>query len=144
MDISIVNIPASAKVDLEEWARITVETFQFKLAYYNLISYRHRSNSDEPTPEQLLSSFEQHVTAQADGNQALISIAFNYYLRMLDMGVGAGTHFGDFNDTNRKPKPVYSKPLYAELQRLAELLAKQYAIQGAVMIVDEFKWDNGQ
>lgn len=136
MDLSIINVPASARVDLEEWARITIETFQYKLVAFDLISFQHRSSKDEPTPEQLISSFEQHVTAQADGNQALISFAFNYYLRMLDMGVGAGSAFGDFNDSNRSPKPVYSKPLTAEIYRLAELLAKQYAVAGVQTIID--------
>jgi hypothetical protein len=138
MDISLINIPSSSHVDLEEWARITIENFQYKIAAANLISYKHHSASDEPTPQQLIDSFEQHITAEAGGNQALINIGFNYYLRMLDMGAGSGSGANNPAE-NRKKYNVYNKPLTAEIYKLAELLAKQYATAGATLIIDEIE-----
>lgn len=140
MDISLVNVPASARVDLEKWAEIVIEKWQFNLSSRDLVNTGN-----------LINSFLSTVSIESNNNSALISFVFLYYLRMIDMGVGRGISLENvsslaesrrvlgINSTNRRQKkPVYSKTLYAEIMRLGELLALQYATQGASIIVKEF------
>lgn len=140
MDISLINVPASAKVDLIKWAEIVIEKWEFNLANRNLV---HTGD--------LINSFSAHVSAESANNTALISFAFEYYLRMLDMGVGKDVPYGEWRNlresrrvygtqkgNRRKPIPVYSRTLYAQIMKLGELLTKQYATAGAKMIIDEF------
>ena len=134
MDIEIIDIPASAKVDLEKWARITVEKWEFNVANLFLISQKHYSSSKEPTARHLINSFVQHVAANAENNTALVNFAFNYYLRMLDSGIGSGVSYGEKG--NRKKYPVYSKTFYSEFMKLGELLTRQYAFAGTKLITD--------
>jgi len=144
MDISILNIPASAKVDLEKWAEIVIENWRYNIASRQLI---HTTD--------LLNSFQATVTAEADGDKALISFAFQYYLRMIDMGVGKGTSLenkgalaesrrtlGTQKGNRRKAEPVYSRTLYAEIMRLGELLAENYSLQGVLAVTNEFSHDS--
>jgi hypothetical protein len=134
---------SKSKVDLQQWAQITIELWQFKIAQFGLISRTgHYSSQTEPTSKHLIDSFFHHVTQQSGGNQALINFAFNYYIRMLDMGVGKGVKIGD--RSNRKRYKVFSKPFYSQLVRLAELLTEQYATQGAGIIVNEFMHGTNQ
>ena len=93
-------------VDLVKWAEIVIEKWEFNIVQKNLIY-----SGD------LLRSFEQSVTSEAGGNAALISFAFKYYLRMLDMGVGRGSPIGS-ND-GRKRYKVYTFTLYKEFYRLS-------------------------
>jgi len=109
------------RVDYVKWAQIVVDKWEFNIVQKNLIY-----SGD------LLRSFEQNVSAEAGGNAALISFAFKYYLRMLDMGVGRGSPIGA-ND-KRKRYPIFTKTFYAEFYRLSELLAEKYANRGAAMI----------
>jgi len=80
----------------------------------------------------LIRSFQYTISAEAGGDNALISFAFNYYLRMLDMGVGKGAPIGE--DSNRKRYPVFIKTFQSELYRLTELLTQMYANQGAAIV----------
>ena len=141
MDISLINVPASAKVDLVKWAEIVIEKWEFNLANKNLINTGN-----------LINSFTSLVTIEAASNTALISFAFEYYIRMMDMGVGNGVSrdgrdlladsrrvYGVQRGNRRKAIPVYSKIIYADIMRLGELLTKQYATVGVHAIVNEFE-----
>ena len=140
MDIELVNIPPSEKVNLQKWAKFTIDKWQFSLVKFKKLDTRT-----------LINSFTASVIQEAGNNKALISFAFEYYLKMIEMGVGKGVKYGEHKEVrqakraygvkgkSRKPFPVYSRILYAEIHRLAELLANQYAQSGARIIVDEFK-----
>lgn len=141
MDIQLVNVPASAKVDLERWAQITIERWQYNIASKNLVKSGN-----------LLNSFLVSVSADAENNTALISFAFEYYMRMMDMGVGKGVNYeqrgsaaksrkvyGIQKGNRRKPMDIYNRTLYAEIMKLGELLTTQYAAQGAMAIVNHLK-----
>ena len=68
---------------------------------------------------------------------------------MIEMGVGKGVKYGEHKEIrqakraynikgkSRKPFPVYSKIIYAEIHKLTELLTKQYAHSAATIIVEE-------
>jgi len=129
MDITLSNIDASAKVDLEKWAQITIEKWQWNLVSKNLVY-----SGD------LLRSFTSQVYADAAGDSMMISFAFNYYLKMLDMGVGKGVSFEETGrESGRKKYKVYSSTTYSQIMRLLELLQIQYMTMGANAIVNEFK-----
>ena len=128
MDIEITNVPIEAKVDLNKWAQYTIEKFEFAVSKFKL--------KDTGT---LINSFQSQVTQDADGRTAMISFAFEYYLRMIDMGVGSGTTYDERDDqyaanrafgkgagTRRRRYPVYNKIFYSQLMRLNELLQKYY------------------
>ncbi len=128
MELTITNIPKSARVDLEKWAKYTVDKFEFAVSKFKL-----------KDSGKLINSFQYQVSQDADGSTAMISFAFEYYLRMIDMGVGSGTTYDDRDDqyaknrafgrgagTRRRKYPVYNKIFYSQLMRLNELLQKYY------------------
>jgi hypothetical protein len=116
----IINTKASP-VDLQKWAEITVQRWQFAIAQKNLV---YSGN--------LLRSFEHMVSGEANGNTALISFAFNYYLRMLEMNVGKGRQRGEY----RHRSGLFTKPFYHEVHRLSELVAQMYANKAAIALAD--------
>jgi hypothetical protein len=61
----------------------------------------------------------------------MISFAFNYYLRMLEMGVGRYSPIG--SDSTRRRFPVFTRTFRAEVYRLSELVAQMYANEGAAI-----------
>jgi hypothetical protein len=124
MGVLITNITPAAKVDLERWAAITIEKFEFAVSKFNLLY-----SGD------LLRSFQAFVHADANGDTALISFAFNYYLRMLDIGVGRGVSYAEAGrDSGRRKYSVFNRIFYAELMKLGELLTKMYSQKGAQYI----------
>jgi len=136
MDIALLNIPPSAKIDLEKFAKYTIEKWEFNLGKYKKI------NTGE-----LINSFAYSITQDAGGNTAVISFTFMYYLKMIDMGTAKYVNFGEWREKKqertsrgkyRKPYPVYSKTFYAELFKLKDLLVEQYAVIGASTVVNEF------
>ncbi len=88
---------------------------------------------------ELFRSFQYKVIGSAGGDIQRIEFAFNYYGKFVDMGVGRGTRLGDtpmsgtkrrfagkFLGAGRVPKKWYSKTFFAESQRLAEILQKEF------------------
>lgn len=108
-------------VDLQQWADITIEKWKWNIAQKNLI---HTGD--------LIRSFEATVTGEANGNLALINFAFNYYFRMLEMGVGKGNLFG----MKRQRYGLFTRPFMHEVYRLSELVSEMYANNAAVNIVN--------
>ena len=105
---------------------------------------------------QLEESFKHEVITNAAGNVERIEFAFNYYGKFVDMGVGRGVKIGDVNEQSisrrlegrgsgnrRAPKPWYSKTIFAERMKLAEILAKKYAHKGSIVIVENMD-DNAE
>lgn len=128
MELEVANAPIQTKVDFDKWAKYTVEKFEFAVSKYKL--------KDTGT---LINSFVSQVSQEADGRSALIIIAFEYYLRMIDMGVGGTVNLSNRNDkyavnraygkehgTRRRRYPVYNKIFYSQISRLNELLQKYY------------------
>lgn len=116
MDIVISNIPKEKQVDLQRWADIVIEKWQFAISKYKLVN-----------TAKLINSFYASVNAEAEGNVAVISFVFERYLRYLDMGVGKGVRLDERDSgSNRKKYPVYNKIFYAEMNRLSELLSNFY------------------
>lgn len=98
---------------------------------------------------QLADSFVNHVISHSNGDVQKIEFAFLYYGKFVDMGVGRGVTIEDVQDTGnrRKPKPWYSRTFYAEVQKLARIMAEKYARKGALAIVENvddnaLKWSD--
>lgn len=127
MNIEILNIQEKDKVNLQKWAEITIAKWEFAVI-----------KNKKVDTSNLLNSFTSSVSADAQNNKAMISFAFNYYLRMIDMGVGKGKKLNETGTFKRKKHPVYNKIFYAEIQRLGELLTNYYAKAGATVVVNEF------
>jgi len=122
----------------QAWAQITVKLWRKNLSRLKVGQY---SSGD------LFRSFQFKVIAGASGNVDRIEFAFRYYGKFLDMGVGKGTRLGDrpvsrgsrklsekFLGMGRVPKKWYSRTFYAESQRLAEILQKEYGRRGQIVI----------
>lgn len=87
---------------------------------------------------QLADSFANHIISHANGDLQRIEFAFNYYGKFVDMGVGRGVTLEDVASPNnqRKPKPWYSRYFYAEVQKLARIMAEKYGRKGVITIVE--------
>jgi len=121
-EILITKEAEKARVSLERWAKIVIEKWEYNVAKYNLIY-----------TGALINSFTSTISQEANGDRATIFFAFKYYLRMLEMGTGKYAPIG--KPSNRRRYPVFTKTFNYEVHRLAELMAKQYATEGAVTIV---------
>jgi hypothetical protein len=122
MDINLINTDV-APVDLEKWAQMTIEKWEFQIATRGLVG-----------TGDLLKSFEYSISGDANGNASLITFAFNYYLRMLEMSVSKGNPFG----TKKQRAGLWTRPFMHEVHRLSELMAIMYANRGAEAIVTDF------
>lgn len=125
IDLKIISVEPGKFVDLDRWAQITIEQWQFNLASKLHISNRTRTKIyEDESLEHLIDSFVYHISVNSNHDQALITFGFNYYMRMIDAGWG---------QPERPPSKVFTKDLYKNVFRLSALLAEQYALQGAAM-----------
>jgi len=124
-ELKFTTVPEKYTVDIEQWARITVEKWEFQIANKNLIY-----SGD------LLRSFQFQINRDAGGDILLITFAFKYYIRMLDMGVGKGVHKDEVKDSIRKPHNFFNKVFYSEFRRLSELMTEKYKDQALHIISD--------
>jgi hypothetical protein len=125
LDLKIISVEPGQFVDLDKWASITIEQWQFNLASKLHISNRKRTKIyEDESLTNLIDSFTYNLAINSNHDEALISFGFNYYFRMLDAGWGA---------PSREPSKVFTKDLYKNVARLNWLLAEQYALQGAAM-----------
>ena len=121
---------SSINQTVAEWARITVERWEEKISQLGIGD----SNA-------LINSFTQQVITDSAGNPDLIRFTFEYYGKMVDMGVGRGvkaTEIGNV-ETTRKPKPWYSKQFGREVYRLAEILAEAYGRRAVTIIIQNIE-----
>jgi len=109
-----------------DWARITVERWEEKITQLGI------GNSTV-----LINSFTHQIISDSKGNPELIRFAFQYYGRMVEMGVGRGVPLAEVPNSNRKPKPWYSKTFAREMYKLTEHLAKAYGQRAVTLIVQE-------
>lgn len=95
-------------VDLTEWAEITIQRWETKVARLKFLP-THTSA--------LVNSFRAHVEKDANGDVGKISFTFLFYGYYVDAGAGPGY---------RKPRPWYNKIFWREFNQLGRLMAAQY------------------
>ena len=103
----------------DAWAKMMITIWEDKIIKLNV----------RDTGE-LLSSFEMHVEAAANGEVAKIVHTYNYYGRMVDMGVGRGVSKADSGQgSGGRAKPWYNKSYYHSVKVLSEKTAELYGEQ---------------
>ncbi len=98
----------SSVVDLKEWAEITMQRWELKIAKLRFLP-THTGD--------LMNSFRAHVENDAGGDVEKIAFTFLYYGYYVDAGAGPGF---------RKPKEWFNKIYWREFNQLGRLLAEQY------------------
>ena len=97
----------------------------------------------------LESSFIKEVVGTPSGDIISIQFSFRYYGKFVDMGVGKGTAIGGVAENRtsralegkmlgnrRRAKKWYGKTFYAEVATLKEILIKEYAHKGTLVICE--------
>jgi len=87
----------------------------------------------------LFNSFTYTIHTQANGNPELISFAFNFYGKVVDMGVGRGVTLESVEFSTRKPKPWYSKVFWGQFQKLKELMVDKYQVKSQISVISEIE-----
>ena len=126
----------------QAWAKITIIRWRRKLLSLKVDPSRG-SGGD------LFKSFVFNVIGGAQGDVTKIELAFLYYGKFVDMGVGRDTKLGDkpvsrtsrvlgnrMLGSPRKAKKWYTKTLDAEVMRLQEIMQKEYGDRGRFIIAE--------
>lgn len=100
---------------LQEWAEIVIQRWISKISRLNVID-----------TGELMRSFTSQVYTDANGDASKIVFTFLYYGIFPDMGVGKGVPFEKVGQSNRVPKPWFSKQLYNEVKKLGYIMAERY------------------
>lgn len=119
---------------VNDWARWTIWALQGQIAKRGIKG-----------SGALMRSFTHRLVYDTNGMPARVTIGFYYYGKFVDMGVGKGVKISDVKGNAEKwralttserkgsrprmPKKWYSKEMYYQYQRAAELLARKYAIE---------------
>lgn len=124
LDISI-TVSAWADIVLDRWLR-KIDALKINDTY------------------ELANSFISEVISGSGGDPERIEFAFKYYGKFADMGVGKGITLSDvgMRETKRHPRKWYSPVFYAEVTKLAGLLAEKYGRSGVMAIIEntDDKW----
>lgn len=113
---------------IKAWANYVIERWQLEIIRLGI------NNTG-----QLLRSFTEFVSVQANGNVDKITFTYEYYGKFVDMGVGKGYKHGNGGDLGftplRKPRPWYNKVFFGQVKKLAELMKEKYEKEAVVQIV---------
>lgn len=108
------------------WAKMMVTIWQDKIAVLKV----------RDTGE-LFGSFMTEVVSQSNGDIDKIVYSYNYYGRMVDMGVGRGVTMEDSGSgSGRKKKPWYNKSWYHSVKLLTEKRAELYGEDFQLIIME--------
>lgn len=118
----------SKELDHSMFAKYVVQKWQTKI----------RELGVEDT-KALFNSFVYEVRTNAAGNVDRMIFVFNYYGRMVDMGVGKGITLDDVGISDRAPKRWFTPVLFAEVGKLSKLMALDLAFKVNKSIVDALK-----
>lgn len=100
---------------MDAWAKMMITIWQDKMIEKNI----HDTG-------EMFQSFNTELHFQSNGDVGKIVHTYNYYGRMVDMGVGRGVKKGDVEDSGRKPKEWYGKSYYHSIKVLSEKMAELY------------------
>lgn len=109
------------------WADMVIDIWVERMAQLNVDNaYFHAE------------SFVHTIYSNANGDVSKIEFVFNYFLKFTDMGVGKGVKIEDrFSGNNtRIQKPWLTRTFLLEVRKLANMLAKDFAHRGTLLIVE--------
>lgn len=107
-DVSTVEI-------LQQWAEIVIQRWISKISRLDVIE-----------TSELMRSFTSQVYTDASGDADKVAFTFLYYGIFPDMGVGKGVTYDQVRQSNRTPKPWYSKQFFNEVKKLGYIMAEKY------------------
>ena len=84
----------------------------------------------------LVESFMYDVREGANGEVDKIVHAFNYYGRMVDMGVGRAVPLEKVDSSNHKEKPWYTEPYWKSVKVLILKMSELYGMEFRGYITD--------
>ena len=122
---------ADLKLTLDAWAKIVIDIWENKLI-----------QKDANHSHSLINSFAHHIVTNAGGDVERIEFAFNYYGKFVDMGVGKGVTFENYDTmrmqglTTRKKKSWYKGTWYMQVEKLVELLEEKFERKAAIAITE--------
>ncbi len=111
------------KLTVEAWADIVIKEFIKKANALNIGSSGASMNS-----------FVNTVYTAAGGDPSRVVFAFEWYLKMVDYGVGKHVSLADRDGmiaggmTRRRPKPWFTDTFYKQLEVLRHLLEEKNAL----------------
>lgn len=100
---------------LQQWAEIVIQRWLSKISKLDVIE-----------TSELMRSFTSAVSTDAKGNPEKVAFTFLYYGIFPDMGVGKGVTYEQIGQSNRTPKPWYSKQFFREVKKLGYIMAEKY------------------
>lgn len=114
---------------VEAWAEIVIKEWIKKAKALNI-------------PErEMLRSFTNHVISNSNNDPRRVVFLFNYYVKMVDMGVGSGVKLGERDSliaaglTKRKPQDFFYGTFYKQLAVLRHLLEEKHALNIERLVV---------
>ena len=110
--------------NVNQMAEIIIRTWRIKLSQKNL----NKTNN-------LFNSFKYHVNYQAGGDLSSIDIEFATYGKFVDMNVSRQGYIN--NVTKNKRRQWFSPTKYAQVKRIAEIVAAAYGKQSMEIIAFE-------
>lgn len=86
--------------------------------------------------DDLVKSFTTDVVIASNGEVDKIVHAFNYYGRMVDMGVGRGVPLEKVDSSNRSAKKWYSESYFEAVKELTYKMSELYGMEFRSYITD--------
>jgi len=114
----MTNLTQQTRNDyLNAWAKMMINIWKDRIAKLNIHSDRKQKEGHVA----LFDSFLAFVEPNANGDIEKITHTFNYYGRMVDMGVGRGVKMEDAGrGSGRIKKPWYNKAYYRSVKNAVE------------------------
>jgi len=121
---------------VEAWADIVIKEWLKKADALGV------GNSEKSTGA-ALQSFTKTIFTNAQGDPDRVLFAFNWYLNMVDWGVGKNVTITNRESmiaaglTKRRPKPFNSDTFYKQLEVLRHLLEEKHAMKIEQLVIEK-------
>jgi oligoendopeptidase F len=122
----------------EQWAEYVLERWRRQITKLRV-----------KNTEDLSNSLAKQVVSASGGDVQKVLFFYNYYGKMVDMGVGKGIKLGDVkentlsrrlegrrNGNRRRAKKWYSVVFYSQTVRLGEIMQKTYGKKAIATVVE--------
>jgi hypothetical protein len=118
----------NTNLTVETWLDLVIENWVKKATALGI-------HPDDPLTAQ---RFMHHVITDANGDPAKIQFVYDYYLNFIDWGVGKGVTISNRNyiTHNRLKKQWFTGVFYYQVKKLAEIMARKYALKSAYLFID--------
>ncbi len=117
------------KLTAEVWLKILIEKFEDKIRKLGIVDTNF-----------FINSFIGDVISNSNGDLSRIELAFAYYGKFPDMGVGKGITLADVGHKGRRRQRRWFNPVFwRQYKRLVVILTKKAALRGITTIIETLK-----